>query len=97
MELQQKINILKRLGVYDKFVYNCLNHHFKFVNLDSLDDIIAYIDRIGIELIYNSFLFYETVEGYDFWQFINDKYHKLFRKNQVFIKRFNNKNDRKKF
>lgn len=83
MELQEKINILKSLGVYDKFVYNCLNHHFVWYNISSLSDVYCYLEEREY-IVSMLFGFSTSPEGYCYWNKINKMYKKLYNKKKYY-------------
>lgn len=80
MELQEKINILKRLGVYGKFVNNCLEHHFVWRKIDKFDDVLDLMDYLGKGLLGEMFYWDNTPEGFNYWNDMYEKYFALFEK-----------------
>lgn len=78
MELQQKINILKKLDVYDKFLCNCLNHHPFYLDFHCLANVYEYMRSNNADIIKNAFMWQYSSEGYDFWKDIDMKYKKAY-------------------
>lgn len=75
MELQQKINILKSLGVYDKFIENYCVYRHKTVNDISIKDCLFHINCCPAQFCFMlAFRWCNSLEGNDFWKNIHQKY-----------------------
>lgn len=76
MELQEKVNILKRLGIYDKFIYYlCLKRcKSKGECLSFLND-LTIASAMGL-----GFIWADTSEGYNFWSEIHSLIYDKFDK-----------------
>lgn len=65
------IQFLKSNKIYEKFIYNCINHYSDLLNISNYDPEKDKVD------IFHSFQWVSTDEGMDFWHLIICKYRDL--------------------
>lgn len=78
IELQQKLNILKVLSIYESFIHNCLNYSFDWRRFYNKNDIFDFVDVTDYDLIDMCFNWGSTPEGYEFWSKINIMYNNMY-------------------
>lgn len=84
MDTQELINILKRLGIYDKFIYNCLNYPSFYGIIKSHSGIIDRFERFKCHVVDNVFIWSNSPEGYDYWLNINRLFILLYHKKNYY-------------
>lgn len=81
VEPQQKINLLKSMGLYGKFVYNCFHYYWWSNEIKSLSDIQRNVEFHNYNLLDATFEWRKTPEGECFWsekdKLFREKYRKM--------------------
>lgn len=81
VEPQQKLNLLKSMGLYEKFVHNCLHHYWHHSYMENIADIQRSAELHSYNLLDATFEWRATPEGENFWnekdKIFREKYRKM--------------------
>lgn len=80
VEPQQKLNLLKSMGLYEKFVHNCLHYYWWHNRIYNLADIQRNAELHNYNLLDATFQWVATSEGECFWSEKDKLYREKYRK-----------------